>query len=29
MVTKQIAQEGRKFGVGLVLISQRPSSTTT
>lgn len=23
--TKQIAQEGRKFGVGLVLISQRPS----
>ena len=24
-VTKQIAQEGRKFGVGLVLISQRPS----
>ena len=25
MVTRQIAQEGRKFGVGLVLISQRPS----
>jgi DNA helicase HerA-like ATPase len=25
MTTKQIAQEGRKFGVGLVLISQRPS----
>jgi DNA helicase HerA-like ATPase len=24
-ITKQIAQEGRKFGVGLVLISQRPS----
>jgi len=24
-VTKQIAQEGRKFGVGLILISQRPS----
>jgi DNA helicase HerA-like ATPase len=24
-VTKQIAQEGRKFGVGLVLVSQRPS----
>jgi uncharacterized protein len=24
-VTKQLAQEGRKFGVGLVLISQRPS----
>lgn len=24
-VTKQIAQEGRKFGVGLTLISQRPS----
>ncbi|WP_299488605.1 ATP-binding protein, partial [Acaryochloris sp. IP29b_bin.137] len=24
-VTKQIAQEGRKFGVGLLLISQRPS----
>ncbi|GIK73552.1 MAG: hypothetical protein BroJett021_25400 [Chloroflexota bacterium] len=23
--TKQIAQEGRKFGVGLVIISQRPS----
>ncbi len=23
--TKQIAQEGRKFGVGLVLVSQRPS----
>src|SRR5262249_35986017 len=23
--TKQIAQEGRKFGVGLLLISQRPS----
>ncbi len=23
--TKQIAQEGRKFGVGLVMISQRPS----
>ena len=25
MTSKQIAQEGRKFGVGLVLISQRPS----
>jgi hypothetical protein len=25
MMTKQIAQEGRKFGVGLILISQRPS----
>lgn len=25
VTTKQIAQEGRKFGVGLVLISQRPS----
>ncbi len=24
-ITKQIAQEGRKFGVGLTLISQRPS----
>jgi len=24
-ITKQIAQEGRKFGVGLILISQRPS----
>jgi DNA helicase HerA-like ATPase len=24
-MTKQIAQEGRKFGVGLILISQRPS----
>jgi hypothetical protein len=24
-VTKQIAQEGRKFGVGLLMISQRPS----
>jgi DNA helicase HerA-like ATPase len=24
-ITKQIAQEGRKFGVGLMLISQRPS----
>lgn len=23
--TKQIAQEGRKFGVGLILVSQRPS----
>jgi hypothetical protein len=23
--TKQIAQEGRKFGIGLILISQRPS----
>lgn len=23
--TKQVAQEGRKFGVGLILISQRPS----
>src|SRR5438045_8332549 len=23
--TKQIAQEGRKFGVGLIIISQRPS----
>ncbi|MBV9295650.1 MAG: ATP-binding protein, partial [Acidobacteriaceae bacterium] len=25
MTSKQIAQEGRKFGVGLVLVSQRPS----
>lgn len=25
LMTKQIAQEGRKFGVGLILISQRPS----
>jgi len=25
LTTKQIAQEGRKFGVGLVMISQRPS----
>lgn len=25
ITTRQIAQEGRKFGVGLVLISQRPS----
>lgn len=25
MTTKQIAQEGRKFGVGLIMISQRPS----
>jgi DNA helicase HerA-like ATPase len=25
MTTKQIAQEGRKFGVGMILISQRPS----
>jgi DNA helicase HerA-like ATPase len=25
LTTKQIAQEGRKFGVGLILISQRPS----
>ena len=25
MTTKQIAQEGRKFGVGLILVSQRPS----
>jgi hypothetical protein len=25
VTTKQIAQEGRKFGVGLILISQRPS----
>jgi DNA helicase HerA-like ATPase len=25
ITTKQIAQEGRKFGVGLILISQRPS----
>lgn len=25
MVTKQIAQEGRKFNIGLMLISQRPS----
>lgn len=24
-ITRQIAQEGRKFGVGLVMISQRPS----
>lgn len=24
-ITRQIAQEGRKFGVGLILISQRPS----
>lgn len=24
-ITKQIAQEGRKFGAGLILISQRPS----
>lgn len=24
-ITKQIAQEGRKFGVGLIMISQRPS----
>ena len=24
-MTKQIAQEGRKFGIGLILISQRPS----
>lgn len=24
-VTRQIAQEGRKFGVGMILISQRPS----
>ncbi len=24
-LTRQIAQEGRKFGVGLILISQRPS----
>ncbi len=24
-ITKQIAQEGRKFNVGLVLVSQRPS----
>jgi len=24
-ITRQIAQEGRKFGVGLLLISQRPS----
>ena len=24
-ITRQIAQEGRKFGVGLVLVSQRPS----
>jgi hypothetical protein len=24
-ITKQIAQEGRKFGVGLILVSQRPS----
>jgi DNA helicase HerA-like ATPase len=24
-ITKQIAQEGRKFGIGLVMISQRPS----
>jgi uncharacterized protein len=24
-VTKQIAQEGRKFGIGLIMISQRPS----
>jgi DNA helicase HerA-like ATPase len=25
VVTKQIAQEGRKFGIGLIVISQRPS----
>lgn len=25
MITRQIAQEGRKFNVGLILISQRPS----
>lgn len=25
MTTRQIAQEGRKFGIGLVVISQRPS----
>lgn len=25
MITRQIAQEGRKFSVGLILISQRPS----
>lgn len=25
LATKQIAQEGRKFGVGLIMISQRPS----
>lgn len=25
MITRQIAQEGRKFGVGLIMISQRPS----
>jgi DNA helicase HerA-like ATPase len=25
ITTRQIAQEGRKFGVGLILISQRPS----
>jgi DNA helicase HerA-like ATPase len=25
VTTKQVAQEGRKFGVGLILISQRPS----
>lgn len=25
MITRQIAQEGRKFGLGLLLISQRPS----
>ena len=25
LMTKQIAQEGRKFGVGLMIISQRPS----
>ncbi|GEO06157.1 hypothetical protein AAE02nite_38210 [Adhaeribacter aerolatus] len=24
-ITKQIAQEGRKFGVGLIMVSQRPS----
>ena len=24
-ITKQVAQEGRKFGIGLVVISQRPS----
>lgn len=24
-ITKQVAQEGRKFGVGLIMISQRPS----
>lgn len=25
MTTKQIAQEGRKFGIGLIMISQRPA----